>query len=36
LDNPAEKSRKIKKKALELGFLQAGIARADHLREEKG
>jgi epoxyqueuosine reductase len=34
LDNPAEKSRKIKKKALELGFLQAGIARADHLRED--
>jgi len=34
LDNPAEKSRKIKEKALELGFLQAGIAKADNLRED--
>jgi epoxyqueuosine reductase len=34
LENPAENSHKIKEKALELGFLQAGIARADLLRED--
>jgi len=34
LENPAENSQKIKEKALELGFLQAGIARADLLRED--
>jgi epoxyqueuosine reductase len=34
LENLPENSRKIKQKALELGFLQAGIARADHLRED--
>jgi epoxyqueuosine reductase len=31
LGSPAENSRKIKEKALELGFLQCGIARADFL-----
>jgi len=34
LEKPAENSHKIKEKALELGFLQAGIARAVHLRED--
>ncbi len=34
MENPPENSRKIKEKALELGFLQAGIARADHLVED--
>jgi len=34
LENLPRNSRKIKEKALELGFLQAGIARADHLRED--
>jgi epoxyqueuosine reductase len=34
LENPAENSHKIKEKALELGFLQAGIARADHLPQD--
>jgi len=34
LENPAENSYKIKEKALELGFLQAGIARAGHLVED--
>jgi len=34
LEKLPEKSHKIKEKALELGFLQAGIARADHLGED--
>ncbi len=34
--NPVENSRKIKDKALELGFLQAGIAGADYLSEDAG
>jgi epoxyqueuosine reductase len=34
LENPQANSRKIKQKALELGFLQAGIARADHLADD--
>jgi epoxyqueuosine reductase len=34
LDSPSENSRRIKQKALELGFLQAGIARAEHLSED--
>jgi epoxyqueuosine reductase len=34
LGSPAEYSRKIKEKALELGFLQCGIARADRLGED--
>ncbi len=34
MENPTENSRKIKQKALELGFLQAGIARADHLADD--
>ena len=34
MENPTANSHKIKEKALELGFLQAGIARADLLREE--
>jgi epoxyqueuosine reductase len=34
LENPPENSRKIKEKALELGFLQAGMARAVHLVED--
>ena len=34
MENLPGYSRKIKEKALELGFLQAGIARTDHLRED--
>ena len=34
MENLPENSRKIKEKALKLGFLQAGIARAGHLRED--
>ncbi len=34
MENLPENSRKIKDKALELGFLQAGIARADHLPQD--
>lgn len=34
MENPHENSRKIKEKAIELGFQQAGIARADHLPED--
>lgn len=34
MQNPSENSQKIKEKALELGFLQAGIASADHLEED--
>ena len=34
MENPTANSHKIKEKALELGFLQAGIARADLLRED--
>ncbi len=34
MENLTENSRRIKQKALELGFLQAGIARADHLAED--
>jgi epoxyqueuosine reductase len=36
LKTPSENSLKIREKALELGFLQAGIARADHLAEDAG
>jgi epoxyqueuosine reductase len=34
--SPVENSRRIKEKAIELGFLQCGIARADHLAEDAG
>jgi epoxyqueuosine reductase len=34
LENLPENIRKIKQKALELGFLQAGIAKADHLHAD--
>jgi epoxyqueuosine reductase len=34
MPNPSENSQKIKQKALDLGFLQAGIARANHLGED--
>ena len=34
MENLSGNSRKIKDKARELGFLQAGIARADHLKED--
>ena len=34
MENLPGYSRKIKEKALELGFLQAGIARTDHLQED--
>ncbi len=34
MENLPGNSRKIKEKAIELGFLQAGIARADHLKED--
>ncbi len=34
MENPAENSHKIKEKALELGFLDAGIARADYLADD--
>ena len=34
MKNPSENSLKIKEMALELGFLQAGIARADYLNED--
>ena len=34
MHNPPANSRKIKEKALELGFLQAGIARADYLADD--
>ena len=34
MENPAENSHRIKEKALELGFLQAGIARTDFLGED--
>lgn len=34
LEKPREYSGKIKQKAIQLGFLQAGIARADHLADD--
>jgi epoxyqueuosine reductase len=34
LQDPLENSSSIRQKALELGFLQAGMARADHLAED--
>jgi epoxyqueuosine reductase len=34
LQDPQENSHRIRQKALELGFLQAGMARADHLAED--
>ena len=35
MDTPARKSQHLKKKSLELGFLDCGIARADELEEDK-